>query len=113
MHTFKPGSIFFRVTGSSGTTTKSVVIMIVLNDPCPETKLSIVSPNVFDIDQIYKLRSEPPFYNYDLSKFVNKETYVDCGPYEINFTYEDGSSIDRELFEDDQTTYPNFKFLLA
>ena len=37
-------------------------------------------------------------------------TYVDCGPYEINFTYEDGSSIDRELFEDDQITYPNFKF---
>ena len=79
-------------------------------DPCPKTKLSIASPNIFEKQLVYGLRQSPTYYEYELATMINKVTFCDCGPYTISIKNEDGSSFDGDLFNDDTSSSPDLRF---
>lgn len=79
---------------------------LLLENPCPNTVLTLVSPNVFEKPLTYNLRDPSPAYEWDLASLISMETFVDCGPQILVFTDEKEVPFDAEIFEDDRSDTP-------
>ena len=88
---YAPGSYYMKFTGSlkteSDELSKSVIVKIVLEDPCPTTTLSL-NQEYFK-DASYTLRDAGKTYTWLDSDLYSMDTLIDCGDITVDFFIDD------------------------
>ena len=97
---YPPGFYYFNIKARIGPFAIYATHVIHLIDPCVDLELDIVKPKTF-IDQNYFLRDPELKYSWTQDSLIWKNTDVKCGNLIVDFTMNDGSEINRDIFKID------------